>query len=308
MRKVIGVGETILDIIFQGNQPRKAVPGGSTFNCMISLGRCKIPALFISELGDDRLGNFICEFMVENNLSPDYIDLIKGCNSPISLAFLDQQRNAEYIFYRNFPKERSQIKLPEINKNDIVIISSYYAVNPDLRRNVSLLVTEAKKQGAIVYYDINFRKTHASQRLKLMPYFIENFGCATIVRCSDEDLETLFPGKTIDTVYREEIVPYCENFIVTKGDKGIVLKTEELEKEYPVEVFSPVSTIGAGDNFNAGLIYGIINYNYTNINHLKEEEWDKLIDLAKAFATEICGSYDNYVSIEFAQMQPEIYL
>jgi fructokinase len=32
MRKTIGIGETILDIIFQDNQPRKAVPDGSTFN------------------------------------------------------------------------------------------------------------------------------------------------------------------------------------------------------------------------------------------------------------------------------------
>lgn len=32
MRKVIGIGETILDIIFRNNRPHTAVPGGSTFN------------------------------------------------------------------------------------------------------------------------------------------------------------------------------------------------------------------------------------------------------------------------------------
>lgn len=32
MRKIIGIGETILDIIFRNNQPSHAVPGGSTFN------------------------------------------------------------------------------------------------------------------------------------------------------------------------------------------------------------------------------------------------------------------------------------
>ena len=39
MRKVIGLGETVLDIIFKDDQPVAAVPGGSTFNCLISLGR-----------------------------------------------------------------------------------------------------------------------------------------------------------------------------------------------------------------------------------------------------------------------------
>ena len=32
MRKVIGIGETVLDIIFKDNQPIGAVPGGSTYN------------------------------------------------------------------------------------------------------------------------------------------------------------------------------------------------------------------------------------------------------------------------------------
>ena len=37
MRKIIGIGETVLDIIFKGDQPMAAVPGGSTFNCLVSL-------------------------------------------------------------------------------------------------------------------------------------------------------------------------------------------------------------------------------------------------------------------------------
>ena len=39
MRKVIGIGETLLDIIFKVNKPVEAVPGGSTFNAIVSLGR-----------------------------------------------------------------------------------------------------------------------------------------------------------------------------------------------------------------------------------------------------------------------------
>ena len=37
MRKVIGIGETMLDIIFKDNKPIEAVPGGSTFNAIVSL-------------------------------------------------------------------------------------------------------------------------------------------------------------------------------------------------------------------------------------------------------------------------------
>ena len=59
MRKVFGIGETILDIIFRNDQPQKAVPGGSVFNGLISLGRLNVPVSFISELGNDRVGDMI---------------------------------------------------------------------------------------------------------------------------------------------------------------------------------------------------------------------------------------------------------
>ena len=49
MRKIIGIGETILDILFKNNQAATSVPGGSTFNSMISLGRVGVPSCFLSE-------------------------------------------------------------------------------------------------------------------------------------------------------------------------------------------------------------------------------------------------------------------
>lgn len=63
MRKVIGIGETVLDIIFKDNKPVEAVPGGSTFNAIISLGRCGVNASFISEAGNDRVGDYIIKFL-----------------------------------------------------------------------------------------------------------------------------------------------------------------------------------------------------------------------------------------------------
>ena len=51
MRKVIGIGEAVLDIIFKDNKPIEAVPGGSAFNAITSLGRCGVSTSFISEAG-----------------------------------------------------------------------------------------------------------------------------------------------------------------------------------------------------------------------------------------------------------------
>ena len=70
-RKVIGIGETILDILFKNNQPTAAVPGGSVFNGIISLGRMGVNVDFISETGNDKVGNIILDFMKEDFVKND---------------------------------------------------------------------------------------------------------------------------------------------------------------------------------------------------------------------------------------------
>ena len=106
MRKVIGIGETVLDIIFRNEQPISAVPGGSTFNAMISLGRAGINTTFISETGNDRVGRRIINFLEENHVNSSHVNVYPESKSPLSLAFLNDQNDAEYLFYKDHPKDR----------------------------------------------------------------------------------------------------------------------------------------------------------------------------------------------------------
>ena len=111
MRKVIGIGETILDIIFRGDQPSAAVPGGSVFNGIVSLGRMGANVGFISETGNDRVGNIILQFMRDNNIPTDHVNVFPDGKSPVSLAFLNEQSDAEYIFYKDYPAQRLEVHL-----------------------------------------------------------------------------------------------------------------------------------------------------------------------------------------------------
>ena len=133
MRKVIGIGETVLDIIFKNEQPIGAVPGGSVFNGVISLGRAGINASFISEAGNDRVGKNIINFLKENHVNADEIHVYPESKSPISLAFLDANNDAEYLFYKDHSHDQLEFVCPEVNPDDIVMFGSYYAVNPVIR-------------------------------------------------------------------------------------------------------------------------------------------------------------------------------
>ena len=264
MRKVIGIGETILDIIFRGDQPSAAVPGGSVFNGIVSLGRMGANVGFISETGNDRVGNIILQFMRDNNIPTDHVNVFPDGKSPVSLAFLNEQSDAEYIFYKDYPKQRLDVLFPKLEEDDIVMIGSYYALNPVLREKILELLDQAREKKAIIYYDPNFRSSHKNEAMKLAP---------------------------------------CPRFICTAGGEKVSLRTNLVNKDYPIEPLEAVSTIGAGDNFNAGLIYGLLKYDvrYRDLNNLNEATWDKVIQCGKDFAAEVCRSFSNSVSVEFAE-------
>ena len=305
-RKVIGIGETVLDIIFKNNQPVGAIPGGSVFNSIISLGRSGVKCAFISETGNDRVGRTILDCLEENGVDASSVYVYPDSKSPLSLAFLNEQNDAEYIFYKDHPNDRLEFTFPDIQPDDIVLFGSYYAVNPVIRPQVVGFLDYARQHGAILYYDVNFRASHKNEVMKLTPNILENLEYADIVRGSTEDFEVMFHKSDPDVIYRTQIAFYTKRFICTQGAKPVELRAENgLKKSYEVKSDGDtVSTIGAGDNFNAGFAYGLIRYGITREQieqGLSEQQWDQLISCAQQFSAEVCRSINNSVSLEFGK-------
>jgi len=299
MRKVIGIGETVLDIIFKNDNPIGAVPGGSVFNGIISLGRAGVNSTFISEAGNDRVGRNIINFLKDNGVNADNINVYPESKSPISLAFLDENNDAEYIFYKDHPHDQLDFAYPDVQRDDVVMFGSFYAVNPVIRPQVQGFLEYARTRGAILYYDVNFRASHRNEVMKVTPNILENLEYADIVRGSKDDFEIMFKKSDPNTVYRSEIAFYTKKFIYTQGVDPVELRAESgLAKSYPVIDTDTVSTIGAGDNFNAGFVYGLIKYDVTRDTidtGLSERQWDNVI----ACAQECCRSISNSISKEF---------
>lgn len=89
-RRVIGIGETVLDILFKNDQPQKAVPGGSTFNSIVSLGRAGVPCAIVTETGSDHVGDMICAFLKENK---EYKVVVIGHTD----SYGDPEQNLRYF-------------------------------------------------------------------------------------------------------------------------------------------------------------------------------------------------------------------
>jgi fructokinase len=302
MRKIYAIGETTYDIVFRNGQPNRGVVGGSALNTAVSLGRLKLPVHFISRFGNDTIGNLSATFLTGNGVDCSYIARYDG-QSRIALAFLDGANNASYQFYHGNKSPR--ITFPQVKGDDIVHFGSLNALNNKGRKNLLGFLGKASKAGAIVIYDPNIRNVSEADRATIIAKVEENMALSTIVKGSTQDFIRLYGTSNSDTLFQKFSALGVKALFITDGDQPTQLMTNLLEKSYNVEPIEAISTIGAGDNFSAGVIYGLWKNNITsgNINTIEEQVWDGIVAYGHRFAREVCLSEMNYISEGFANKQ-----
>ena len=203
MQKIYGLGETVLDIIFDKEHPVAARPGGSAFNAIITLGRLGCNPTFISETGNDKVGDIVTSFLERNGVSPEFVTRFPQGKTSLALAFLNEKGDAEYEFYKNYPKEDPYAKIPDFCENDILIFGSFFGLNPAIRKYVRSILKKANEKNVIIIYDPNFRSSHLHELAMLMPLIEENFKLSTFVRGSDEDFMYIFGDNDISKIYEK---------------------------------------------------------------------------------------------------------
>lgn len=304
MPTVYAIGETVYDIIFRHDQPVAARPGGAMLNSAVSLGRCGTRVEMITELGDDRVGKLVFDFLKANEVSTTYTRPIPGLKTPVSLAFLDKQGNAHYTFYKNYPEQRLHIIWPEAGSGDIVLFGSFYSLQPTVHEKIVSFLKKSREKGALVIYDPNIRNNHLEEIRGLMRSVEENISLADIVRGSDEDFENLLGLKDFDEIFKHIGKLGCRRLIITRGKYGAELISDKNKLHVPAGEINVISTIGAGDAFNAGIIFGIITRGIIvdDLVNIKQEIWTELIRFGINFAGDVCRRYDNYISVETGKM------
>ena len=299
MRRIFGMGEIVLDVIFKDNQPVAAKVGGSVLNAMVSLVRVGLDGYFISELGSDRVGDLILDFLTVNNISIHHIRRYAEGQSSLALAFLDHRNDASYEFYKPYPAERSLIVPDDFCADDILLFGSFYAIDDKVRHDVLKVVNKARDAGALIVYDPNFRSSHAGNP-NCVDAIIENMKLADIVRGSDEDFKNIFGLSDPAEVYNR-IEFWCPNVVITANANGGEVLTPRVKFHFDVPPIQPVSTIGAGDNFNAGMISALVSGGVDRklLPVMDQQAWTQIINRGIDFSSAVCMSLDNYVPVGF---------
>jgi fructokinase len=296
-RQAFTIGEVVFDIIFKNGQPVAAKPGGSMLNTAVSLGRSGLQVSFTGTCGNDRAGDLISGFLHENNVNTSYL-FREDSQTIIALAFLDEKNNATYSFYKG-TKPPIQPPLPSPLAGDILLYGSFYSLIHPTRDFVLTLRGIALDQGALVIYDPNFRESHLRDLDTVRPFIEDNILHSDIVRGSDEDFELIFGTGTSESTWELPCFRNCSALVYTRSAKGVELITGKVKKHYPVPIIQPLSTIGAGDSFNAGIISSLIEYAVSrqNIHECSLQQWDSIIERGIDFSTRVCMSYDNYIPV-----------
>ncbi len=298
MNRIIGIGETVYDIIFKNEQPVSATPGGSAFNALISVGRMGINCAMITNVGDDNIGDITLIYMEDNGVDTSLAFRQNGMKSHVALAFLDENDNAQYQFY----KDHAGVDMPAMNINftdaDAVLFGSFFAINPGIRDITRALLTKARQSGAFLYYDINFRASHIADIPSTLGNINENMSLSSVVRGSLEDFGYLYDTENVDEIYEKYIRPYCPYFICTDGGNPVQLRTPIFSLSFNAPKIKTVSTVGAGDNFNAGFLCQLTkekNISSLPIAEWEENDWEKLIANGQKFSAIVCQSLGNSI-------------
>jgi len=297
--RIFTIGETTFDISFRDGNPVGACSGGSAYNSAISLGRCRLPVCLISTFGNDHIGDLSMKFLIRNGVNCNLIKRFDG-QSRVALAFFDADNNAGYSFYQAskdvFPE------YPEPQKNDLILLGSSFAIRDNGRENLLGFLKQAKDAGCIIIYDPNARQS-LTDNPETVNKILQNIALATIVKGSDQDFRNIFGLNDAKSAFTRISESGNKTLVYTKGADGAELYTPDFDFAIPAKETKVISTIGAGDNFSAGIVYKLFNQLVSNLSfeELTPPDWEKIMNYGILFSSEVCGSSENYLSEETAE-------
>lgn len=299
MARIIGIGETVYRIVLRAGRPQDGMPGGNVFNTMILLGRRGHDAAFISEVGKDRLGQDILDFMRASGLCTDFMYAYHDGRTPLSLAHLEENGGAEYDDYILYPSSsRLDIVWPRIDRDDLLFFGSRYVLLPDVRPVVADLLAYARDRKAVVVYNVDLHDLQPGQAVWLMPSVLENFEVSDVIMMNAYDMQQLYKDNDADRVYRDHVRFYSPVFITECGGAGIFLRTPACRKDYPALAFPACrNLLGVNEAFHAGILHALERRKVSKemLPALGGEVWDDVILQGREFAAQVAARDEAFV-------------
>ncbi|WHH59232.1 sugar kinase [Petroclostridium sp. X23] len=239
--------------------------GGAELNFAVGCARLGLDVGWISRLGKDEFGRVVKKFMASEGVDMSQVKFVNDYPTALNFKEILEDGSARIFYYRQGtatttmtpddlnPDYFKQAKLLHITGVFPAIAEHYI---PIMQRALEL----AKEHNLLVSFDPNIRlrlwKSKEAAREVLtsfLPY-------VDIVLTGIDEAELLLgtnePKKIVERFYQ-----YGAGYVsIKKGKDGSVgaYGSEYIESP-PVKERKVVDTVGAGDGYDAGFIYGVMN-------------------------------------------------
>ncbi|WP_028644825.1 carbohydrate kinase family protein [Nocardioides sp. URHA0020] len=245
--EVLVVGESLIDIVHAADGSTREYAGGSAANVAVALARLGRPVRFVTAWGDDARGQVLADHLeaagVRLASEPHAL-----ARTATAAATIGADGAASYVFDLDWRIHEVAPGAPAF-----VHLCSLGAVLEPGADQVLELVS-GLRAGATVSYDINARPAITGTGPELVARVERMVGIADLVKASDEDLASLYPGHDLEEAAAHLLTLGPTAVVVTRGGDGATWVgtggTVEVAS-LPVEV---ADTIGAGDTFGAAVI------------------------------------------------------
>ena len=282
--KVFCIGEALIDMIcsdkglaLSAGEHFLKKAGGAPANVAAAIAALGGTVDMAAKVGKDPFGKHLIELLNKMNVSTKWI--IQDPAHFTTLAFVSLMDNGERDFYfnRGADGHLSIADLATLQMNDYGIIhfGSATAFLPgSLQATYSTILEQAKKAGAIISFDPNYRQLLYQDNKEAFIAqcwpFIEQ---AHFFKMSDEEALLITACSTLENATQFLRSKTNAVFAISLGKEGTLLCLGNTTAVIPSILVQPVDTTGAGDAFVGAVLFQLINKTLQQLKDMNFSEW-----------------------------------
>ena len=291
MVDVTALGEVLIDFTPYGtSEGGQALfeqnPGGAPANVLAAVARLGGTAAFIGKVGDDMHGKLLKETLEKEGI--DVTGLIEDPDYFTTLAFVSLKNGERSFSFARKPGADTQLRKEEVpmevlQNTKIFHCGSLSLTDEPARSATIYAVEEAKKAGALISYDPNYRPLLWSSEEEAKKYMRSMIPYADIMKISDEETMLLSGKEEPREAAKALLDAGVSCVVVTLGGDGALLMTKQIEVQEKGKSRNVVDTTGAGDSFWGGLLSRLA-LNHVKPGDLTEAQAREYLKFANAVA------------------------
>jgi len=270
---LIGVGRLCIDLnANEINRPLEETQtftkyvGGSPANITIAASRLGLRGGFIGRVADDAFGRFIVNYLRKEGIDTDGVVTDRpGSVTGLAITEIKSPAECSILMYRDnvadLNLETGDVDEAYVRKAKAVMISGTALARSPSREAVFRTIELARKHGAVLLFDIDYRPYTWASRDEIYTYCRMAAAQCDVILGGREEFDLLEGAEgTEDFATAKQWFEHEAKLVVVKhgGDGSIAFAKDGGVYRAGVFPAQVVKTFGAGDSFAGAFIYGLM--------------------------------------------------